>query len=639
MTSRFSRSLVLALLLLPAASQAQSLLLDNFIYTSGTPLTANGWTAISAAGTNAVTVTAANLTQPTYPGSSGNAVSLVTTGEDVSRAFTAPVTAGTVYAAALINVTAAQASGDYFFHFSQSASILVGRVFARAATGGFQFGISKTGTFTTAVFGPTTYTLNTPYLVVLKYEFIGAAGTDDPVGLFVFAPGDTYTTEPAAPIASFTTGTDPVSIVGLNLRQGASTVAPTAIVDGIRVGRTWNDAVLATQTVDDGAGYRLLGAPVNGVTVGTLAGINLVQGVAGQYPTASANLFTSYTGSGTSAGYVGATSTAQAVLPGRGFFWYLYDQALTPGAGTAGGGTSLSYTVPERPLFASGPVAVGEVVAGFSINPDGFYLIANPFAQPLSSVGISSTGTNGGTFSTTLQAYDPASGECVGQPDDVAAGIRWAITHGARVLNLSLGPDVPGLSRSTAIPAAVDEAAQAGVVVVFSAGNASLPVTDSYDDNALIVAATGPSGALASYSQRGAGVDLAAPGGDPVTPDVCAREDCVLSLFPGDRYSNRRRYLDGRAARQRGRRAAAGAGPGAHPGAGRRTPADHSPTPGRRRPRHPGRPRRSRRARRHQDASAADASARRRPSAHGGHGADGGRRAPCARTPRCPGRQ
>ena len=133
--------------------------------------------------------------------------------------------------------------------------------------------------------------------------------------------------------------------------------------------------------------------------------------------------------------------------------------------------------------------------------------------------------------------YDPDSGECVGQPDDVAAGIRWAITHGARVLNLSLGPDVPGLSRSTAIPAAVDEAAQAGVVVVFSAGNASLPVTDSYDGNALIVAATGPSGALASYSQRGAGVDLAAPGGDPVTPDVCGREDCVLSLFPGDRYS------------------------------------------------------------------------------------------------------
>ncbi|MBW3654458.1 MAG: S8 family serine peptidase, partial [Actinobacteria bacterium] len=81
------------------------------------------------------------------------------------------------------------------------------------------------------------------------------------------------------------------------------------------------------------------------------------------------------------------------------------------------------------------------------------------------------------------------------------------------------------------------KAARAGVVVVFSAGNASLPVTDSYGGSAVIVAATGRSGQLASYSQRGSGVDLAAPGGDPETPDVCTQADCVTSLFPGNRYS------------------------------------------------------------------------------------------------------
>ncbi len=134
-------------------------------------------------------------------------------------------------------------------------------------------------------------------------------------------------------------------------------------------------------------------------------------------------------------------------------------------------------------------------------------------------------------------SYDPSNGECVGRPDDVAAGIRWAVRNGARVLNLSLGPDVPGLSASSSIPTAVQEAARAGAVVVFSAGNASLPVTDSYDGAAVIVAATAPSGRLASYSQRGSGVDLAAPGGDPETPDVCTQEDCVTSLFPGNRYS------------------------------------------------------------------------------------------------------
>ncbi len=134
-------------------------------------------------------------------------------------------------------------------------------------------------------------------------------------------------------------------------------------------------------------------------------------------------------------------------------------------------------------------------------------------------------------------AFDPGSRQCVGRPDDVAAGIRWAVANGARIVNLSLGPDVPGLSTTSSVPRAVEEAAKAGVVVVFSAGNATAPVTDTYAASAIIVAATGPNGELASYSQRGAGVDLAAPGGDPTTPDVCAPQDCVTSLFPGGRYA------------------------------------------------------------------------------------------------------
>jgi subtilisin family serine protease len=133
--------------------------------------------------------------------------------------------------------------------------------------------------------------------------------------------------------------------------------------------------------------------------------------------------------------------------------------------------------------------------------------------------------------------YDESSGNCVGQPDDVVAGIRWAVGHGARVINLSLGPDVPGLSQSSGIAVAVDEAANAGIVVVFSAGNNSLPVTDSYGGDALIVAATGRSGGLASYSQRGTGVDLAAPGGEPKQKDKCEQSDCITSLYPGSRYA------------------------------------------------------------------------------------------------------
>ncbi len=132
---------------------------------------------------------------------------------------------------------------------------------------------------------------------------------------------------------------------------------------------------------------------------------------------------------------------------------------------------------------------------------------------------------------------EDSNGDCTSTPDVVAAGIRYAVVQGARVLNLSLGPDVPGLSSSSAIPTAVDEAAKAGAVVVFSAGNADLPVAQAYGDNALVVAATGPSGRLATYSQHGQGVSVAAPGGQPDANDQCTQATCITSLYPGGQYA------------------------------------------------------------------------------------------------------
>lgn len=132
---------------------------------------------------------------------------------------------------------------------------------------------------------------------------------------------------------------------------------------------------------------------------------------------------------------------------------------------------------------------------------------------------------------------DDGTGDCTGDPKGVAAGIDWAVAHGAHVLNLSLGPDVPGLASSSAIPQAVKRAANAGRVVVFSAGNADLPVAQAYGDDALVVAATGPSGRLASYSQHGEGVSVAAPGGEPTGGTSCSQAVCITSVFPGGQYA------------------------------------------------------------------------------------------------------
>lgn len=126
---------------------------------------------------------------------------------------------------------------------------------------------------------------------------------------------------------------------------------------------------------------------------------------------------------------------------------------------------------------------------------------------------------------------------CSGTTGDVAAGIRFAVARGAQVLNLSLGGDIPGISSSSSIAAAVTEAARAGVVVVFAAGNASVPVADSYGGDALIVAATGPDGQLAPYSQRDVGVTLAGPGGAASSGRGCTPDTCVTSLFPDGQYA------------------------------------------------------------------------------------------------------
>jgi subtilisin family serine protease len=128
--------------------------------------------------------------------------------------------------------------------------------------------------------------------------------------------------------------------------------------------------------------------------------------------------------------------------------------------------------------------------------------------------------------------------ECTGSTDDVAAGIRWADSHGARVINLSLAA-VKGIGATKSpVTIAVQQAVSHGRVVVFAAGNSDRPVADSYGGHALIVAATGPSGGLASYSQHGAGVSVAAPGGDP-RGSTCAGDgsDCVVSTWLGNQYA------------------------------------------------------------------------------------------------------
>jgi subtilisin family serine protease len=128
------------------------------------------------------------------------------------------------------------------------------------------------------------------------------------------------------------------------------------------------------------------------------------------------------------------------------------------------------------------------------------------------------------------------NGACQAQAGDVASGIRFAASHGAQVINISLGSTYALSDQQRVIPQAVADAGRQGIVVVVAAGNGKTAGVDVYGNDALVVAATGPDDHLASYTQRGTGVDLAAPGGQP-EGNGCTPEDCVVSTWSDRSYA------------------------------------------------------------------------------------------------------
>ncbi|MBS4015751.1 MAG: T9SS type A sorting domain-containing protein [Candidatus Latescibacteria bacterium] len=244
--SKKTKLLVLVMLLTLSTTAFGVLLMEeNFNYTAGTALTATGnWTAHSGAGANAILVTTPGLTYSGYVASGiGEAAKIDTAGEDVNRTFTSQ-TSGTVYVSFMVKVDTAKIAGDYFLHFSSnplSTSYFNGRVFAKKdGSDNIAFGLGRNREDTT--FTDYSYALNTTYLFILKYEIVDGAANDI-ASLFILTSG-IPTSEPGTPTIGPlqpTTGTDVSNIGSIALRQGTAANAPRVIVDGIRIGQTWND--------------------------------------------------------------------------------------------------------------------------------------------------------------------------------------------------------------------------------------------------------------------------------------------------------------------------------------------------------------------------------------------------------------
>jgi subtilisin family serine protease len=178
---------------------------------------------------------------------------------------------------------------------------------------------------------------------------------------------------------------------------------------------------------------------------------------------------------------------------------------------------------PGHPEFAGKVVASKSFVGGGVTDVDGHgTFVAGEIAAALDN----GEGIAGIAFSAQLLIAKVVRPDGTIAPEDEAQAIRWAVAHGARVINLSVGGlrDPADLQRDTYSAAeenAIEYAASKGVVVVAAVGNADEAPSAPWPyasypaalPHVIGVAALTQSGSVPVFSNRDAVFDdLAAPG-------------------------------------------------------------------------------------------------------------------------------
>ncbi|KZM52887.1 peptidase S8 [Geobacillus stearothermophilus] len=139
-------------------------------------------------------------------------------------------------------------------------------------------------------------------------------------------------------------------------------------------------------------------------------------------------------------------------------------------------------------------------------------------SQPNNDEGVA-----GITWFNPIMAVKALNADGYGTSIDVAKGIRWAVDHGAKVINLSLGNYQP----SSVLEEAIRYADAHDVVLVAASGNdsTSQPSFPAAYPEVISVGAVNPDLSYALYSNYGDYVDVVAPGTN------------IASTFTGHRYA------------------------------------------------------------------------------------------------------
>jgi subtilisin family serine protease len=265
----------------------------------------------------------------------------------------------------------------------------------------------------------------------------------------------------------------------------------------------------------------------------------------------------------------GADLPADDVVFQQGLQWSL-ERIGAPEAWARATGQGVTIAVVDSGVDLGHEDLAGQVVgsvscvgAGTSGTCQGSAQDDNGHGTHVAGIALASTGNGIGIAGVApdadLLAVRVLTNECTasgctatGTSADVSAGIRWAVEHGADVVNLSLGAGAMQSAMGCSFCDAVEYAWSRDVIVVVAAGNDSVLPAGFGDEPAVVVTATTRDDARASYSNASSGLfraarwPLAAPGGEAETdPDDCATDGTpkgVISTYwssstPGSDYA------------------------------------------------------------------------------------------------------
>ena len=239
-----------------SSSYGATLFSDDFSYPNGNLVGQGGWVQTSS--------TASPIQV------AGGAAALGTSGQDIYSPLVSSLSlsAGpSFYYGLALNVSAAQATGDCFVHFTPTAGDSIsffGQTFIKSSGAGFVLGYLEVSGGTVN-YGSTVLSFNTNYRLVVAYNNVSGP-LNDTASLYV-NPSDprvegnntAYLTD------TWTSATaEPTAIAALNLRQGTATSSPTLTVDFLSAGDAFS-AAGSFSPVPEPSTWALFGAGVIGL--------------------------------------------------------------------------------------------------------------------------------------------------------------------------------------------------------------------------------------------------------------------------------------------------------------------------------------------------------------------------------------